>query len=148
MNIELTPRQKVVLAALAADPGAKFAPVQVQKMFFLMDENIAKEFGRKHFNFEPYDYGPFDKSVYDELESLSRLGLVAVENPESRAQRRYALSIEGQDLGAEALGSFSEKASEYVAQLSKWVRSLSFAELVGAVYRAYPRMKENSIFSG
>ena len=40
-----TPRQRLVLAALAAEPASSFAPVQVQKLFFLLDQNIAADLG-------------------------------------------------------------------------------------------------------
>jgi hypothetical protein len=46
--------------------------VQVQKLFFLLDENIAADLGGRQFSFEPYDYGPFDRAVYSELELLAR----------------------------------------------------------------------------
>ena len=79
MRSGTTKRQKYVLAALATDSGAKFAPVQVQKLFFLIDENLSKVIGKSRFTFEPYDYGPFDKAVYHELEVLQSKGLVNIE---------------------------------------------------------------------
>jgi uncharacterized protein len=45
-------RQDLVLAALAAAGGnATFAPVQIQKFFFLIDREGAHLFGGPHFNF-------------------------------------------------------------------------------------------------
>jgi hypothetical protein len=77
--LDLSHRQEVMLAALAAESGSVFAPVQVQKLFFLLDQNIASDLGGKQFAFEPYDYGPYDRTVYSELEALSRRGLVTIE---------------------------------------------------------------------
>ena len=143
----LTPRQRVVLAALAAERGASFAPVQVQKLFFLLDENAAEALGGKQFDFEPYDYGPFDRAVYSELEGLSRAGLVQVTASETSSERRqYSLTALGQEVGDVALENLPANVRDYAAKLSAWVRSLSFAELVGSIYRAYPEMKANSIF--
>jgi hypothetical protein len=59
----LTRRQEVVLAALAAQPDHDYAPVQVQKLFFLADQNISSQMGGRLFAFEPYNYGPFDAVV-------------------------------------------------------------------------------------
>lgn len=148
MGIELTDRQKIVLAAMAAESGAEFAPVQVQKMFFLIDETIAEEIGGRQFAFEPYDYGPFDKAVYQELEALERTGLLNVEQVAYYAGRRryYSLTPLGQEEGTKALQALPSIASDYIAKLSPWVRSLSFAQLVGTIYNAYPHMRENSIF--
>ena len=147
MPYDLTQRQKVVLAALAAERGASFAPVQAQKLFFLIDENIPDELGGRQFDFEPYDYGPFDKAVYQELEALERLGLAQIVHyGPSAGARRYFLTPLGQQIGEEVLASLSGAACDYIIQLSSWVRNLSFAELVGAIYRAYPHMRENSVF--
>ena len=140
---QLTRRQEIVLAALATDPDALFGPAQVQKMFFLLDEKIHEELGGKQFKFEPYHYGPFDKDVYVELEALERKGLVII-NGESC--RQYRLTPSGYLAGVEILGDFCERAQKYMSKLSKWILKLSFAELVGSIYKAYPDMRKNSIF--
>lgn len=146
MHTDLTWRQKVALAALAADPGAKLAPVQVQKLFFLIDENVAVGIGGRQFNFEPYDYGPFDKAVYEELDSLQQLGFVEVINAHLRGGRRYTLTLNGQSAGEVTLNGMPKESSAYLRKVAAWVRSLSFSELVGSIYKAYPAMKANSIF--
>ncbi|MEO1015353.1 MAG: hypothetical protein AAFX08_09240 [Pseudomonadota bacterium] len=143
---ELTDRQRSMLAALAANDDATYAPVQVQKLFFLIDENLAADLGGKLFSFEPYDYGPFDKNVYAELEALERAGLVEIVNRASRRSRRYRLTAAGNALGGEACAVLRPEVQDYLRNAAKWVCSLSFAELVGAIYKAYPRMKQNSIF--
>ena len=56
-------RKEVVLAALAPAKHAPHSPVQVQKLIFLIDRNIPREVGGPHFDFQPYNYGPFDKAV-------------------------------------------------------------------------------------
>lgn len=142
-----TPRQKVMLAALAAESEASFAPVQVQKMFFLIDENIGEALGGKRFRFQPYDYGPFDKAVYDELEGLQRKGLVQIsEVGPGMGRRRYSLTAKGQAAGRAALQELSADAADYMKDVSKWVRKLGFAALVGSIYKAYPHMRANSVF--
>jgi hypothetical protein len=147
MGQQLTPRQNVVLAALATHSGAEFAPVQVQKLFFLMDENIAGSLGGKQFNFEPYDFGPFDSAVYKELDALERAGFVRVERRGPAAgARRYSLTLEGQRAGEAALQDLAAGIRKYISDTSAWVRGLSFAQLVGSIYKAYPQMREKSIF--
>jgi hypothetical protein len=39
-----------------------------------------------------------------------------------------------------------KKAIAYIRQASEFVRSLSFTQLVSAIYKAYPEMRENSVF--
>ncbi len=147
--VAITRRQELVLAALAADGGAEFAPVQVQKLFFLIDENLARALGGRQFSFEPYDYGPFDRAVYSELESLARADLVRViDIGPSNGRRRYALTPAGQEAGRHALAKLHPEVQEYLAKVSAWVRSLGFAQLVGWIYEKYPHMRVNSVFRG
>jgi hypothetical protein len=147
-RMDLTPRQKIVLAALAAEPDASFAPVQVQKLFFILDRNIAGDLGGQQFAFEPYDYGPFDRAVYSELEQLAQLGLVAIQSSSGAERRKYSLTPAGHARGKANLDNLGPRARNYMSRVSAWVRSLSFAELVGAIYNQYPAMKANSIFRG
>ena len=88
MNQELTPRQRFVVAAMAAAPDSSFAPVQLQKFFFLIDANLAEEGKEQWFAFEPFDYGPFDGQVYSELEALSDAGMTHIHGDSSSPARR------------------------------------------------------------
>src|SRR3990170_341850 len=72
-------RREVVLAALAAGDGASYSPVQIQKMLFLLDKNVAKALRSPHFHFKPYNYGPFDSAVYGEIEVLARENLAVIQ---------------------------------------------------------------------
>jgi len=144
--MQRTHRQNIILAALASRPGSIYAPVQVQKLFFLIDENIPNEIGGKLFAFEPYDYGPFDKAVYRELEQLSALELVKIFQGSSPSSRRYGLTPAGQSAGEESLAHLSPRARDFIRRLTDWVCKLSFAQLVGSIYKAYPTMREKSIF--
>jgi hypothetical protein len=144
----LTHRQKIILAALAAEPAPFFAPVQVQKLFFLLDENIAADIGGRQFSFEPYDYGPFDRAVYSELEVLSHEGFVNIQAAPGAERRRFSLTPAGHILGRAELAQLNARARGYMSRVSAWVRSLGFAELVGSIYNQYPAMKANSVFRG
>jgi uncharacterized protein len=140
-------RRNLVLAALAAGgENASYWPVQVQKLLFLIDREASALVDGPHFEFKPYDYGPFDRAVYVELESLSTQGLVGMQN--TGRYRVYSLSPEGYRRGAESLRGLGDAASTYVEQAARWVRSLSFQQLVAAIYNRYPDMKVNSVFRG
>lgn len=141
-------RRSVILAVLAPAMGASHSPVQVQKMAFLLDKEIAKYLGGPHFDFQPYDYGPFDKGVYDVLEELSKDGLVEVDSEPGLRWRRYRLTEAGQHEGSKILAKLDRRAGDYIKKVSKFIRSLSFEELVSAIYKAYPEMKVNSVFRG
>ncbi len=139
-------RRELVLAALSAAEGAHYTPVQIQKLCFLIDENLSEIIGGKTFNFKPYDYGPFDKAVYEELESLANAGDVDI--CPGRKWSQYHLTSEGQKKGKALLRNMDPDAQDYIQRVSEFVRSLSFTELVSAIYRAYPHMRANSVFQG
>jgi uncharacterized protein YwgA len=138
-------RSTLVLAALAPARGRFHTPVQLQKLLFLIDKNVAEAVEGPHFNFEPYDYGPFDKEVYATVDELARQGLVqAVET--GRSWRKFALTANGQESGDDALASLDGQVRAYIEKLSEFVLSLSFPQLVSAIYKAYPDMRANSVF--
>ena len=83
-------RNDLVLAALASVPNAEYQPVHMQKLFFLIDENCADAIDGKKFNFAPYDFGPYDKTVYSSVEELAERGFARIAGHRSR-YRTYAL---------------------------------------------------------
>ena len=138
-------RKEIILAGLSTGNCDLFTPVQVQKLFFLIDRNIAEKInGVPFFDFEPYNYGPFDKDVYTTLEELAVEG--RVEMVPQGSWTSYKLSDQGQKDGEKILGSLSLKEQEYIRNVSQLIRKLSFSQLVSAIYKAYPEMKINSAF--
>ena len=133
-------RHELVLAALATANGGMYTPVQVQKLFFLIDREAAHLVGGPHFDFRPYHYGPFDKEVYRALDSLALQGLAI------SAARSYGLTPTGHRQGAALLATLDTRARTYIEEVSAFVRRLSFASLVSAIYKAYPEMRVNSVF--
>ena len=73
-------KDRFMLAAMSPAGTGFFTPVQVQKMFFLLDMNISDETEGEQFDFVAYDYGPFDVDVYIELEELEDEGLVEIQD--------------------------------------------------------------------
>ncbi|MCC6523371.1 MAG: hypothetical protein IT373_11965 [Polyangiaceae bacterium] len=137
-------RADLVLAGLATDNCAPLTPVQAQKLFFLLDQ-CASNLDGPHWNFAPYDYGPFDAGVYREMESLAREGLVSIR---LGGVRCFLATDEGARRGKAALASLPADTRSYVEQLGHWVRSLTFPQLVSAIYQAFPDMRANSKFVG
>jgi len=140
-------KRELLLAAMAAGGGAAHSPVQIQKLLFLVEKNVAADLGGPAFKFTPYDYGPFDSSVYDVLRGLEAEGLASSETT-SRGWKKYKLTDDGQATGAAILSRVPARPGQYIRDVSQFVLKLSFADLVSAVYKAYPEMKVNSVFKG
>ena len=140
-------KNAIVLAALAPALRDSYSPVQVQKLLFLIEHNITDKVGGPHFDFQPYDYGPFDSSIYGALNELSNSGLVEALNVPGRNWKRYRLTEAGQHAGMEYLNSISEEQiRQYIKDVSSFVLKLTFPQLVSAIYKAYPEMRVNSVF--
>ena len=135
-----------VLCGLTPAKGATHSPVQVQKLFFLLDKGLENFMDRPLFNFEPYDYGPFDQDVYHTLEKLAGEGLVEIDIESHGRWNTYILTPEGQQRGNELLKKLPDEVQRFIRNVSEFVRKLSFAQLVSAIYKAYPEMKVNSVF--
>ena len=104
--------------------------------------------GGSRFQFEPCGYGPFDKSVYEDLDLLVMKDKVILSGTPAGPHRTYSASYEGQIEGQELLKKLDSKVQSYAEKISEFVRSCSFEQLVSAVYKKYPDMKVNSVFSG
>jgi hypothetical protein len=140
-------RSEILLAGLAAGgENVTYTPVQVQKLFFLLDREASTALGGPFFHFVPYDYGPFDQAVYAGLDDLARREFASIQN--TGRYRVYGLSQAGQNEGLRLLSTLQPATREYVANVAKWVRQLSFQQLVASIYNKYPEMKANSVFRG
>lgn len=145
----MTPRQELVLAALAAgESNSELSPVQAQKLFFLIDQNVAGAIGGQQYNFQAYDYGPFDSAVYSDLDWLALPQEGMIEIVRNGRYRTYRLTERGREFGAQKLAQIDAGAGDYFGRAKDWVKSLSFQGLVKAIYQAYPAMRANSIFRG
>ena len=138
-------QHEITAAAMAsAEPGALFGPAQIQKLMFLIDAELGGSIGGPFFNFVPYDYGPFDSTVYSALDRLNLQGLLDTDH--TGRYRRYFLTGLGHADGQQHLNQLDESARNFIARAARWVREVSFSQLVSAIYERYPGMKANSIF--
>ena len=140
-------RTDLVLAALSPAGTATYTATQVQKLLFLIDRNIAASTGGPHFEFEPHHYGPLDLALYHELGSLESADAVIMTEPKGLGARSYRLTDAGMKQGEQVLVSLPPDAQRYIHDAVEFVRSLPFAELVGAINKAYPEMAVNSVFA-
>lgn len=139
-------RDDYVLASMAMAGRDPLSPVQVQKYFFLMDQNVPKGVGGTHFNFQAYDYGPFDKAVYEVLNELRGRGLIEIVGDTWHGIRRYRLTEAGFRAAEESMEQLPGAVQDYARDVVAWMRPLSFTQLVSAIYAEYPDMQANSVF--
>jgi len=140
-------REDWVLLVLRAAHDNGLTAVKLQKTLFLLGEYRKKEVGRAFYQFRPYHYGPFCAEIYHDADSLALRDLVALDMSRGQSMRRYVLTEEGRKAAARAAKRAPEKALAYLQDVVEWAQPLPFNVLVRAVYDAFPKMRENSIFS-
>ena len=139
-------RDKYILAVLSASDNAIYSPVQLQKLFFLLDKTLGEEIGAPFFDFIPYHYGPFDKNVYRQIGVLETMNFIYTDYEGFNNLKKYKLTKEGQEIGEMELSKLDQKYQNFIWEMNKFVKSLSFQELISTIYKAYPEMKVNSVF--
>jgi uncharacterized protein YwgA len=140
-------RDDIALIVLSLAEGGPFTPVQVQKSLFLASDKVADAFRHdSRYDFQPYDYGPFDWQVYSDVEELQRRGLVQINQQPGTRWRTYAATERGVAQGRHLARQLTGQQRAVLEKIASLVRSLSFNDLVSAIYRAYPEMRERSVF--
>jgi DNA-binding PadR family transcriptional regulator len=140
-------KKEFILAVLCTKSDHKYSPVQVQKLFFLIDRLLAPKLNQVFFNFQPYHYGPFDSTLYKELEDLFFNDFLKIYRTSYNGYRIYSLTDKGIHKGNECLKELKKDIQSDIADLNNFVTSLSFTELLSVIYKEYPDMKVNSIFN-
>ncbi len=141
-------RKNWTLLVVAAGLGQPLQPVHLQKSLFLLAMTLTKQQGKgsDFYEFTAYDYGPFSAEVYSDAEDLSTDGLIAIEQPPYRSYRVYRATDAGRRRATDLESALEPNVVAYLHQLVGWVMSLTFRQLVSAIYREYPAMKANSVF--
>jgi hypothetical protein len=139
-------RDQIALVMLSlADGDGAFTPVQIQKALFLASDRAPEAF-ESAYEFQPYDYGPFDRQVYLDIEALERRGVAQINQAPGSRWKTYAATGDGKIEGVCLQQYLTGPQLELFQRIVTLVRNLSFNELVSAIYRAYPDMRARSVF--
>lgn len=137
----MDPSEIVLAAMVGGGSGARFDPVQIHQLLFLIDKEIADEIGGPYFDFKPSAHGPYDEEVFAVFSLLATDRAVGTDRKGPCTV--YFLSETGREVGNAALDSMAKRAARFVREASRWVLSQSYWELVTAIYEHYPEMTVN-----
>jgi uncharacterized protein len=140
-------RQDWTLLAISLAKGRGLSPVQLQKVLFLLGKSVPSDIGSDFYTFEPYNYGPFDRTIYSDAGFLSTVGLVNISSTGS-GYSEYTATPEGQTRSEIIKATASPRAVAYLEKVVPWAQALSFSSLVRAIYNKYPEYRRNSVFQG
>jgi len=140
-------RMSWLLMALDVAGAAGLTPAQLQKILFLLGQQVPDLLGTQDFyQFVPYNYGPFSKSVYLDAEFLANRGMVNIYRVRGGSFSMYEITSEGTDEVRIFRREADTRALQYLESVVPWAQSLTFSELVSSIYRKYPAFRVNSVF--
>jgi uncharacterized protein YwgA len=139
-------KESITLLVIAANPNGGLSPVQLQKSLFIVGKSGLDELPADYYEFFPYNYGPFTSEVYSITDTLEAKGLVRKVIASGENFYRYTLTPEGQNNASEVQKGSPSLLCEYIKAAVQWVCSLSFDELLRAIYAKYPDYAINSVF--
>jgi uncharacterized protein YwgA len=141
-------RTEFLLLVVAAGDGKPLTPVQLEKTLFLIGRANFPEAPEPFYEFERYHYGPFAKDIYADADILSKEGLVARIRSERGTWTDTVITASGSSKAAALKKSLSPRTIKYIDETVRWAQSLSFSDLLRAIYSQYPEFRENSVFQG
>ncbi|OHB18223.1 MAG: hypothetical protein A2544_01185 [Candidatus Zambryskibacteria bacterium RIFOXYD2_FULL_43_10] len=138
-------RAKWILMALFVAGEEGLSPAQLQKAIFLLQKAFPN-LETLSYNFQPYNYGPFDVGVYHDVEMLADNALVELRQRGGHNWSSYHISETGKKTSELLKNSLDSDAVLHLTKLVKLIQSVSFQTLIGSIYKKYPEYKKNSIF--
>ena len=141
-------KKDLLLMAVSAGQGTGLTPVQLQKVLFLIGESKLQGLPTVYYEFEPYNYGPFQVGVYLDADDLTLEGYVAEIPVAGKSWSAYSITPAGKERAQQAELEAGPVLAGYIKALVQWAKSLSFSELLRAIYAQYPDFRKNSVFQG
>jgi uncharacterized protein YwgA len=125
-------------------PSGKYGldRIRIMKGMFLFAQSDVPG-RRERYEFEPYDWGPFSRDVYRDLEALQAAGLL-VAVPEGSRYAEYRATDLGREHAEGLQRGLPTATTECLAEIKATVTSKSFLELLEYVYERYSRFAERS----
>ena len=140
-------RQDWLLLVLAAADRKPLSPLQLQKSLFLVGYDLAKLVGPDFYTFQPFDYGPFDATVYQDAEEQAAQGLITIRS-HPVTKRVFSLTATGTTRARALEPELPADAVRHCRYIVQWAQSQTFQELTQAIYEQFPAYAERSVLPG
>lgn len=127
---------------LSADGPEELDPIRIQKAMFLLSQRGP---ARGLYAFRPYNWGPFSRAVYDDLDSLQEQGLLEARSVPGRSWRMFRTTAAGDERAAQIARRLEPQHIEWLARTREFVTQRSFVRLLHDIYREYPQYSGRSL---
>jgi uncharacterized protein len=120
-------------------------PVRIQKgMFLLAQETDIPT--REKYEFSPYNWGPYSRTLRENLEDLVSVGKVIAQEVPGYSWKQYSLSESGLETARKILPRANRTAAIHVFDIRRQINEASFNSLLNDVYTRFPEFAVNSLF--
>jgi len=134
-------REDWLLSFLALPEGHYRADqLRTTKGMFLFSQKCPNA---KSYEFEPYDYGPFSRGLYSDLDRFVYEGVIR-KIPMSGSRNVFELTSRGAEIAKLLLRDAPDDELTCLREIKKQVTSLNFSELLSWIYGEYPQYAVNS----
>ncbi|MCD2201252.1 SocA family protein [Halobacterium sp. KA-4] len=149
-SITIDRESLVPLALLDAMDGEIQGKTRLQKLAFLLDEEeLGDQFDA--YTYRKYDYGPFSKSLLEDIEDLEEKGLVKISTEKTvGGNTRYDYVLE--DSGRKAVEQLTSRGGDIdvifnaAEAIANEYGHLSLRDLIERVYDRHSEYTENSVY--
>ncbi|KXB07319.1 hypothetical protein AKJ52_00485 [candidate division MSBL1 archaeon SCGC-AAA382C18] len=122
---------------------------RLQKMIFLAQQDM--EDSVETYDYEPYDYGPFSKELYDDIDDLVDEGIIKEQKEkldDGRIKYFYEMSEEGQEIIESKMDNNKDfhDLKEKMEDIKSTYNKKNLRDLLNEVYSRYPKYAEESVF--
>ena len=149
-------RKLLPLALMDAKDGEPIeGRTRLQKMVFLLQKELEQreQFGGTvpTYDFIPYDYGPFSRDLYDDLDAMIDQQFVDdAEEPLQSGKVKYIYEIEddGQELVKSEVKRWEEvqEVLNVAREVKREYNDMLLSDLIEFVYSEYPDYAERSVY--
>ena len=139
------------LAILKADDeGGVDGRTHMQKLVFLMQEESDDAASRLPdiYTYVPYDYGPFARELYDDLDRLKAKEVIEegpIEMADSTIEYDYRLGEDADEYLRDIPDQKLERTLEIARRIKSGFNDEELPSLINYVYNEYPEYAENSV---
>jgi len=149
-NVMRLPRATYLLVLLDSN---KQKPIigrtALEKLTFLVEKKIIEELkiglSTDTYHFRPWRFGPFTEEVFDDLNALQTVGLIAIEGEDEETQR-FSVTENGHKSVQRLVktGRLASLLYEEIDRIKTNYGKVSLMDLVERVYKEYPKFTERS----
>ena len=100
--------------------------------------------GVNNYDFEPYDYGPFSRDLYRDLDRLDAEGQIRRFNISASNRQIFETTSKGSVLARQLLQDAPSPEAELLTSIKRKVTALNFTDLLSAIYSQYPEYATRS----